>query len=244
MKNKYLSDLYPNVDDVLKLEPEFLGGFLISHINELIDDGAQNNFHRSNFIGNDWARHNYPHNHEKLQEAISEAWHWLEREGVFVPKPGDTHGWIFVSRRGRGIKESKDLQRFRNASLLPRQLIHPSIVSKVWASFSIGEYDTAVFQSFKQVEVAVRDRANALPTDIGVDLMRKAFNPHTGPLRDPNLPVAEREAIAALFAGAIGYSKNPHSHRNVNISDPTESVELIVFASHLLRIVDGYPIAP
>ncbi len=47
--------------------------------------------------------------------------------------------------------------------------------------------------------------------------MRKAFNPDNGPLTRASDPVAEREALMHLFAGAIGSYKNPHSHRNVVI---------------------------
>jgi len=68
--------------------------------------------------------------------------------------------------------------------------------------------------------------------------MRKAFHSKTGPLRDPSVVDAEREATAYLFAGAMGLFKNPHSHRNVAITDAAEAVELLLMAGHLLRIVD------
>jgi hypothetical protein len=70
-------------------------------------------------------------------------------------------------------------------------------------------------------------------------MMRRAFDPQSGPLTNPVITMAEREAQAALFAGAIGYAKNPHSHRNVGTVDPNEALELILFANHLLRIVSS-----
>ena len=59
----------------------------------------------------------------------------------------------------------------------------------------------------------------------------------TGPLTDTSLPVAEQEAMMALFAGAIGMYKNPQSHRHVPTKGQ-DAAEVIVFASQLLRIVD------
>jgi hypothetical protein len=68
-------------------------------------------------------------------------------------------------------------------------------------------------------------------------LVREAFRDN-GPLCDMLQQPAEREALANLFAGAIGSYKNPHSHRHVDIEDPLETAEIVALASHLLRIVD------
>ena len=122
--------------------------------------------------------------------------------------------------------------------LLPEYQFHPVITQKVSPKFIQGDYDTAVFQAFKQVEIAVRKAGNYTEKDIGVPLMRTAFRKATGNLTDPNQQEAEQEAIAHLFAGAIGYCKNPASHREVEIT-AEEAVELITFASYLLRIVDS-----
>ena len=127
----------------------------------------------------------------------------------------------------RRFSEPDDLKAFRKQNLLPRQQLQPRIAQTVWATFLRGDYDTAVFQAFKEVEVAVREAGRFSDLDLGTDLMRKAFAPGDGPLSDPTALPGEQEALSHLFAGAIGSYKNPHSHRNVSIV-PIESVEMIV----------------
>jgi hypothetical protein len=68
--------------------------------------------------------------------------------------------------------------------------------------------------------------------------MRKAFHEDNGPLTDKSAEKSERQARSALFSGAIGSYKNPHSHRDVNLDDPEEATEIVLLANHLLRIVD------
>ena len=121
---------------------------------------------------------------------------------------------------------------------LPEHEFHPMIPQNAWLSFSHGAYDTAVFEAFKQVEIAVRKAGGYAEADIGVKLMRKAFNVKNGDLTDPEQQEAEKEARFFLFVGAIGAYKNPGSHREVEIT-AEEAVEMITLASLLLRIVDS-----
>ena len=46
----------------------------------------------------------------------------------------------------------------------------------------------------------------------------------------------QQEGICNLYAGAIGLFKNPSSHRDVNLADPVEAVELIMLADLLIRM--------
>jgi uncharacterized protein (TIGR02391 family) len=231
-----IHSLLPDADAVLSLEPEELAGYLIEYLHDFVasNQGKLSRYNfglRHTFVG-------YPN--EKL-EAVSrawmEAWIWLEREGLLAPEPGETGEWRYLTRRGLSLHARKDVEAYRHSQILPRKLLHPVLAQRVWPAFLRGEYDTAVFQAFKQVEVSVRQAAGGGAIDIGVPLMRKAFDPTNGPLTDTSQPVAEREALCHLFAGAIGIYKNPSSHRQMEIG-AEECVELVVLASHLMRVVE------
>jgi uncharacterized protein (TIGR02391 family) len=118
-------------------------------------------------------------------------------------------------------------------------MLHFSIADKVWLDLARGELADAVFVAFRAVEEAVRKAGGYTAAEIGVDLMRKAFDPKGGLLADMAQEKGEREALAHLFTGAIGSYKNPHSHRTVSIADPKEAQEMVMLATHLLRIIEA-----
>ncbi len=120
---------------------------------------------------------------------------------------------------------------------LALQSLHPVIIGRCKAPFEAGQYDDAIRNAFIAVEGEIRARISADPNDLGVDLVTKAMNPGSPRLVFSQVK-AEQEAAHLLYRGAIGYIKNPLSHRFLDTDDPNRTLELLAFASLLLRMLD------
>lgn len=244
---KELHDTIPDPDAVRALEPEELAAKLLFLMRERFER-ERNQLRPTDFITEvmteptpEEGGRGYPRDDRvEIAYALTEAFAWLEAQGLLIPFPGEYHSsGRMLSRRARRIETEEDFRQFEMARRLNRDLLHPAIAEEVWLSFIRGRFAAAVFEAMRAVEIAVREAAGFPEGDHGVPMIRRAFHKDTGPLRDPGQEEAEREALMHLFAGAVGSYKNPHSHRNVAMEDAREVIEIVMLASHLLRIIDA-----
>jgi uncharacterized protein (TIGR02391 family) len=228
----------PPPEEVLGMQPEELAPFILRYLQKQPPDSIN----RYNFsLIQDQKIYEQLGDAKASQYAqcLMEAWMYLERQGFVAPRPGQQGDWAFVTRKGKEVIEAQDFKTYTFGHLLPPDGLDSSLLQKVKPSFIRGDYDTAVFQAFKEVEVRVRIKSKLSNSDIGVALMRRAFGPPKGVLRDKTSEPGEQSARMELFAGAIGTYKNPSSHRNVALTDPKEAADIIRVANQLLRTVDA-----
>lgn len=200
-----LAQFLPPIEIALKLEPEELAVYLLRCLIQMEQRGGPANLNLNNFLGtpelDDYADDKY----DEAVKAITEAWIWLEREGMIAPIARQGRDWLYVTRRGMKLAEDSDITGYIRSNLIPKESLDPVLASKVIHLFIRGDYDTAVFQAFKEVEIRVRNAASLSPEEYGTDLMRKVFHPETGVLTDTGRPMSERQATSDLFAGLSAY---------------------------------------
>ena len=174
----------------------------------------------------------------EVRAIIEEGWAYLKTNGLIVQNMEKGGLWVFISRKGKEFKDEESWDIMEAERYLPRDIMIDSFKREVWPLFIRKQYDVAIFQAFKLLEVSVRDKSGLSNDDIGVVLMRKAFKKDSGLLSNPEEESSEQEALAHLYSGAIGRYKNPQSHRIVGEDNPVNAAEKIVLANHLVRLLN------
>lgn len=119
--------------------------------------------------------------------------------------------------------------------------LHPEVQSSAGSLFADGQYEAAVSEAFKSIEVRVR-RVTGLDRS-GAPLMAGAFKPEA-----PMIDVAaheghsgqdEREGFLHIFRGSMIGIRNPKAHELFETGDPQQALEYLGMASLLHRRIDS-----
>lgn len=122
-------------------------------------------------------------------------------------------------------------------SKLGLQFLHPKILQHCRVAFRSSQFDDAIFNALKTIEEEIRARIRARASDVGVELISKAMNSKSPQLIFSAID-AEQEAAHLLYRGAIGFFKNPLSHRFLGSQNPLKAFEILCLASLLMHILD------
>jgi uncharacterized protein (TIGR02391 family) len=163
----------------------------------------------------------------------------LEWDGYLLKDPTQQNSeFMVISDTGlKAVIEELDKMQLPSIDI-DKLLSHGELRRKIRDDYVSGDYEGAVFKAFKLLEEAVRAKAKEPATSLGVNLMTAAFG-NTGKLTHPGAAVAgEKEALHHMMRGAIGWFKNPISHRTVIRDDPQHVAHILAFANVLLDLLD------
>ncbi len=174
---------------------------------------------------------------DEVVAAVARGWQWLRNHLMLAPHPSQSSAFEMLTPSADSLDVPGYLLEIRADDLLGGLVLDPDLTTDAMPSFRRGAYSTAVLAAYRRVEHRVRQTAGLGRGVTGRDVMFAAFNPG-GPLADPALETSENQGRAQLFAGAIMAIRNEQGHHVVDIDDPQEAAELILFANLLLRILE------
>ncbi|MBU0470534.1 MAG: TIGR02391 family protein [Nanoarchaeota archaeon] len=148
-------------------------------------------------------------------------------------------------------KESKGwIQKIRHSVKVHSTLVNYGVENELYAisndkrlikscesNFESGNYWDAVFNALRHMEVRVRKKSGLSASDVGADLMEKAFKPNVGNLKIPCCATSgEEDGFKLITKGMMMFHRNAKGHRE-ELIDKELAIKIIGYVDYLLQIV-------
>ena len=140
----------------------------------------------------------------------------FQRQEIFAEDEDEEDKAVFhPTKHGFQFPENEFKKVVNNWTIMPSAYVHPDVMVKSFDLINKRQFESAVLQAYKIIEITIRRKAKLSNDDYGVNLIRKAYHPDNGVLSNMELPIAERQAQSNYIAGAYALFKNPVSHRDI-----------------------------
>jgi uncharacterized protein (TIGR02391 family) len=239
------TDRFRSCAEVNSIRLQTLALALLDHLKTIIASNPRDSYRCVNLhtVCNNLGEHYSKLGSGRVQDfkrIAGEGWNWLASVGLIAQAPdGSDPRDYYVTRLGESVGSEDSLAEFEKRRCISPDVLHPAIREDCFGDFIIGDYETSVLKAFRLVEMTVREASRQEIGDNAVKMARTAFHQESGTLADQTELPGERQALSDLFAGALGRYRNPAAHGSREFNDPVETAELLMFASHLLKIVDS-----
>jgi len=122
------------------------------------------------------------------------------------------------------------------------KLSHQRVINKCKFLYEVGHFPQAALESMKQVELALKEKAEIGENLFGARLVDQLFGPGKGIKLKIPLGDGLQEQAKLLFKGAFSYYRNYAAHDGSKI-DETICIRVMVLASELLELIGASSIS-
>lgn len=238
----YFTQVFPNPEEIYVIGLGKVAHQLLDHLVTSLASNPTNSYRTfsieevSHQIG-EWYSQRGGNRIDDIKRVLAEAFNWLIVERLLAPDPKDARCY-FITRLGEQLRTRERFDEYQKRRCISPDVLHTRIRDAAFGIFMEGNYEGAVLNAFREIEIATRSASGLPAGDAAVKIARTAFHPDTGALRDNSELPGERQALADLFAGAMGRYRNPSAHGSREFSDAVEAAEILMFASHLMKVLD------
>jgi hypothetical protein len=243
-----LAQQFPDVNDLLSLTPAQLGGTLLFLLKKrrfqmdmFLPNNLMNELWPQSYIpGQNTA---YPREKRKeVETAQTEAWAWLERQGLIVPAGGTNGrvgGWLTLSREAKALDNLSDLAKTMGPQVLPKELnlIALSRIEELQKLPSTTFDFRKLIRLCEELNIAAREGCH-----FATAALTRATVDHVPPLfgKKNFSEVANNYAGTKSFREAIEHLDNAakkvadgHLHTQIRKSETLPTAQQVNFASGL-----------